>query len=194
MASDESGDKTEQPSDHRRQEARRKGNVARSQDLNTAGHMLAAAFILMMLGIPTIRFLATLMRNSLRGPAWINVDGNFVMKMFSELAEHVASGILPIMLTMMGAALFFNFVQVGFLISSDAVMPKFNRLDPIQGAKRLLSIQAIVKPLSRLCEWPALLEQLLQLTAAYLYQSELSCNKETVHGDQDQSYKDLCDV
>jgi len=145
MASDEFGDKTEQPTDHRRQDARQKGNVARSQDLNTSGHMLAAAFVLMMLGIPTIRFLATLMRNSLRGPAWNNVDGNFVMKMFRELAEHVASGVLPIMLLMMATALFFNFVQVGFQISPDAVLPKFNRLDPIQGAKRLLSIQAVVK-------------------------------------------------
>ena len=39
----EFGEKTEQPTDRRRQEAREKGNVARSNDLNAAGLMLAAA-------------------------------------------------------------------------------------------------------------------------------------------------------
>ena len=145
MASDEFGDKTEQPTDHRRQEAREKGNVARSQDLNAAGHMIAAAFVLLMLGIPTIRSLAGLMQESLRGPAWREIDESFVMKVFWDRAEQIASGVIPILLLMIVTALFFNVVQVGFLISPDALMPKLNRLDPIQGVKRIFSIQSTVK-------------------------------------------------
>ncbi|MCH7988765.1 MAG: flagellar biosynthesis protein FlhB [Planctomycetes bacterium] len=145
MASDEFGDKTEEATDHRRQEAREKGNVAKSQDLNAAGHMIAAAFVLLMLGIPTIRSLAGLMQESLRGPAWRKVDQNFVMKVFWDRAEHIASVTMPILLVMMVTALFFNVVQVGFLISPDSLIPKLNRLDPIQGIKRLFSIQSTVK-------------------------------------------------
>ena len=42
------GDKTEQPTERRRNEARQKGNVARSVDLNAAGLMLAVAAVLMV--------------------------------------------------------------------------------------------------------------------------------------------------
>ena len=52
---------------------------------------------------------------------------------------------MPILLLMMVTALFFNVVQVGFLMSPDALMPKLNRLDPIQGVKRIFSIQSTVK-------------------------------------------------
>jgi flagellar biosynthetic protein FlhB len=145
MASDEFGDKTEQATDHRRQEAREKGNVAKSQDLNTAGHMIAAAFVLLMLGIPTVRSLAELMQASLRAPAWRGIDETFVMNIFWSHAENIAAGVMPILLLMMVTALFFNIVQVGFLMSPDALVPKLNRLDPIQGIKRIFSIQSTVK-------------------------------------------------
>lgn len=142
---DDNGDKTEDPSDHRRQESRQKGNIARSQDLVSAGHMMAAAFVLMLLGIPTVKALAELMHSSLSAPAWRVVDRHIVMNHFSDLAGQLNSGVLPVFLMMFVAALFFNFAQVGFLITPDAVMPKWSRMDPIQGAKRIISIQAIVK-------------------------------------------------
>ena len=50
MATDDTGDKSEDQTEHRRQEERRKGNIARSTELNIAGNLLSTAAVLYFLG------------------------------------------------------------------------------------------------------------------------------------------------
>ncbi len=66
MASDDSGDRTEQPTEHRRREEREKGNVARSQDLNAASLMVAVAMALAYLGDGLIQSLIGMLGQSIR--------------------------------------------------------------------------------------------------------------------------------
>jgi flagellar biosynthetic protein FlhB len=145
MASDEFGERTEQPTDRRRAEARQKGNVARSTDLTTAGAMLAAAAALSIFAVPIIRLFGELLHVYLAGPGWLTIDSGFTMQHFWGVAGRLAATVVPLMLFLMLAALFFNILQVGFLISPEALQPKFERLNPIGGAKRLFSIRSVVK-------------------------------------------------
>jgi len=152
MANDENGEKTEQPSEHRRSEARQKGNVARSIDLNTAGMMLAAAFVIWIFLLPTARSLGELMQTYLRGPLLLSIDRAGAVVQFWTLGKFVATIILPPMMLMMATALFLNLVQVGFLASPEALQPQLSRLNPLEGVKRIFSMQAVMKLVISLCK------------------------------------------
>ncbi len=145
MASDENGDKTEDPTERKLNEAREKGNVAKSQDLSSAGVMLAAASALAFYAFGIVRSLGGYLQTSLSQPGWINVDKGFVTKLMWDTTEFMASVMLPMMLLIMSAALFVNWIQIGFIYSPESLLPKLGRINPLAGAKRILSIQAVMK-------------------------------------------------
>lgn len=145
MASDDHGDKTEDPTQHRRDESRKKGNVVRSVDLNAATLMLAAASVLMMFGAGLSRAMAELLRKYLETANLAQLEDTGVVGQFWGLASWAASNVLPLLVAMMLAALVINLAQVGFLIAPEALQPKLGRLNPLEGAKRILSVQGLVK-------------------------------------------------
>lgn len=145
MASDELGDKTEQPTEHRRNEARQKGNVARSVDLNAAGMMLAAAIAISYFGPSFTRAMAELMHASLQNAGVVQFDRGITLARFWDLAKLLAVNVLPILLAMAAAALALNLAQVGFLLAPEVIQPQLSRINPLDGAKRLLSMRALMK-------------------------------------------------
>lgn len=142
---DEYGDKTELPTDRRRSEARQKGNVARSTDLNAAGIMLAAAAAMFFHGRSCTEALAQLLRSSLNAPAWTQLDRYLIYQQSWQTLELLAWSVLPMMLVVAGTSLAINLAQVGFLWAPEVLQPKFARLNPLEGAKRILSMQGIVR-------------------------------------------------
>lgn len=145
MPGDEFGDRTEQPTDRRRTEAREKGNVARSVDLTSAGVMLATAATLFLLGSGLTQSMARLLHASLSGPSWLGIDADLALKQAWGLSEFLTASVLPFMLLIMMAAMFFCVVQVGFLVTPEVLQPKFSRLNPLEGAKRILSMRGLMK-------------------------------------------------
>ena len=143
--SDEFGDKTEDPTDRRREDAREKGNVARSTDLSSAALMLAAAVAMLLFGSSICSSMASILRRTLGGGAWQHLDRNGAINEFGTLGEELAATVLPLLLLMMVAAFFANVLQVGFLLSPDVIQPQLGRLSPMQGLKRIVSMQALVK-------------------------------------------------
>ena len=146
------GDKTEQPTDRRRNEARQKGNVARSVDLNAAGLMLTVAMVLMFFGGQLSLSLAEFLRASIQVAAdpvsretAFDVDRAYVVTTFRDILVMMARIVLPIMMTLFAAAVALNLVQVGFLLSPEALQVKWSRINPLEGAKRIVSVQGIVK-------------------------------------------------
>jgi len=142
---DEHGDKTELPTDRRRQEVREKGNVAKSVDLNAAALMIAAAMAMAFLGHSLVYTLADFLSASLRGPAWDRLDQGLLMKHLAGNGTLVLKALVPFLLMMAVAAIVANLAQVGFLISTEVLQPKFSRLNPLEGVKRIFSIQGLVK-------------------------------------------------
>ena len=145
MATDEFGERTEQPTERRRQESRRKGNVARSTDLTSAGLMLAAAAAIYLFGISIARALGELMQHQVGGTAWRQTSGPSVVALFRSVAESLAPSVLSLMLMMAASVLLFNIVQVGFLFTTEPLQPKLSRLSPIEGMKRIFSLRGLVK-------------------------------------------------
>ncbi|MBW3540570.1 MAG: EscU/YscU/HrcU family type III secretion system export apparatus switch protein [Planctomycetes bacterium] len=142
---EEFGDRTEQPTDRRRDDARRKGNVARSTDLTAAGLMLAAAFVIWLITPSATRSLGNVLAAYLSEPLLVNEDAGAVVAHFRSLAGAAAGVVLPVFLVTAGAALFLNLGQVGFLLAPEALEPKLERLNPFAGLRRILSVRALMK-------------------------------------------------
>jgi len=144
MASDDNGEKTEQPTDHRREEERRRGNVAHSSELNIAGHLLTTAGLLFGLGASLVEAVARLMRNSLTTAADRTGDRGTVLAQFESLAEWSAENALPWLAILLVSATGVNLAQVGFLLSTEKLNLNFNAINPVNGMQRILSVRSLV--------------------------------------------------
>lgn len=107
--------------------------------------MLGAATVLYLLAVPLCRTLAELTMGSLRNASPKSFDAADAVERLRNTLQLVAPGVLAMLLAMAVAALVSNIVQVGFLIAPEALQPKFSRLNPFEGAKRILSVSALVR-------------------------------------------------
>jgi len=145
MAENDTGEKTEDPTDRRRNEAREKGNIAKSTDLNAAGMMLATAAVLYFFAVSLSHEMKNLMEATLTSPVWLRVDTALIMERVQAIIKQFLEGTVLTMLVLFIAAVLLNIVQVGFLMTPDVLQIKWERLNPIEGAKRILSIRGLVK-------------------------------------------------
>src|SRR5579862_9243554 len=145
MATDEYGERTEQPTDRRRNQARERGNVPRSMDLTAAGLLLGAASVLYMLAIPVCRTLADLMAAALRNARPEAIGANDVVERMRGLLRIIGPNLLAILVAMMLTALVWNVLQVGFLVAPEVLQPQFGRLNPLSGIRRILSLAGIMR-------------------------------------------------
>ena len=142
MSGDSSGDKTEQPSEKRLRDARRKGEVAKSVELAGSLSFLATMVCVLSLLEYSARKLADLSLavdrffETLTKPALIAM----VLESLNLLAT---LSLLPALV----AAVIFTaslWMQVGAVFSLDPLKPKFENLNPAQGLKKLFSMKSLV--------------------------------------------------
>ena len=139
------GDKTEQPTPKRLQEAREKGQVPRSRELGTTVVLLFGAVGLHALGASLGQGLEQIMVHGLR------LDRGEVMDP-RAMAEHLgfalgASGrlVLPFALLALLAAFVPPLLLGGWSFSTRALAPKFSKLNPVKGLARLFSVNGAVE-------------------------------------------------
>jgi flagellar biosynthetic protein FlhB len=153
MAEDpEHGEKTEQPTDRRREAIRERGNVARSVDLNVAVSVLAAAGVLYFLGEGLSLAMVDVLHKSLSVPAWTRIDAGLLTAELWSLARLVAAALLPALALVIVSAVLINALQVGFVMTTEPLVPNFDRINPLAGARRLLSLQSTVRLAGSFCK------------------------------------------
>ncbi|MFN0195497.1 MAG: flagellar biosynthesis protein FlhB [Planctomycetaceae bacterium] len=145
MAVDEFGERTELPSEHRLHEAREKGRVAKSLDLNAAGVILVATASLYYGGGWLTTSLGEIMRSHLAGPAWVEIDSSRLLSHTWAIAMHISGACLTLLGMLMLAAVVLNVVQFGFLISTEALAPKWSHVNPLEGLQRVFSMSSTVR-------------------------------------------------
>jgi len=145
MAQPQFQEKTEQATPKRRQEARRKGRVAKSRDLSAAAVLGAALALSYLAGDRLAAELGHLLSRSLAAVA-IQAHQDADMATFAWMAVVTFLQLLaPLMAILLLAAVLANLLQVGFVFSLDPITPRWSKIDPVQGAKRMLSLQALVE-------------------------------------------------
>jgi flagellar biosynthetic protein FlhB len=140
------GEKTEDPTPKRRSEARKNGDVARSQEVGAAVILIAALLVLLVFGGALASGMASVMQRTLApdvvGRA-ITTDGQGppIAYSFGQTIRMLA----PIMLLLAGAAIASQVGQVGLLFTLKPLQPKLSRLDPIRGAKKFIDAKKLMK-------------------------------------------------
>ncbi|MFC4404564.1 flagellar biosynthesis protein FlhB [Gracilibacillus xinjiangensis] len=139
------GEKTEKATPKKRQDARKKGQVAKSQDVNTAILLFFVFIILLVIGQSLGNTMTSMYSKSFTEYIHLDVTEDQIFEMFIDFGIQIAIALAPIMLIAIVAGLASNFLQIGFLFTSEPLKMKLNKIDPIQGAKRIFSVRALVE-------------------------------------------------
>jgi flagellar biosynthetic protein FlhB len=139
------GDKTQDATPHRRQQARDEGQVAKSQDLASAAMLLVGVAGLLWLGMPIVEMLKHYAEEQLGGEAWIKADPQFVAAHGWRVVYALGICVLPVFGLLMLIAIAANLFQVGFIFLPEKLAPDISRLDPLQGFGRLFSLTNLVR-------------------------------------------------
>lgn len=140
------GEKTEQPTARRRHEARREGQVARSQDLSAAVTLLAGLLVVLLLGAMMARGLGEMMAAVLGGRApGVGPARDSLRTLSAWAAAEAGWMLLPAMGLLAAGAYLIQVFQVGFMLTAKPLAPKLSKLDPIKGARKLLGLRSLVK-------------------------------------------------
>jgi flagellar biosynthetic protein FlhB len=143
----ESGEeKTEEPTQRRREEARQEGNIPRSNDLTAALSLLAAVVLMDLLGLRLLEGLMQALKACLTGshtsnPTRVGELAGLVQYVGQLLGESVVLFTLAIMLA--GAVALVG--QVGFVITPKPLQPSFSKLSPIKGVTNLFNLRALMR-------------------------------------------------
>ncbi len=146
MAENQDGqEKTEEPTSKKKEESRRDGEVARSKELTTAILLIASGFALLTFGawmggkaLELFAYNFTLDRNDL-----ITHDAMFTHFIGSVLRALWV--VMPLLLVLFVTAILSQVVVGGWNITAKALIPKFSKMNPISGIKRIFSKNSLVE-------------------------------------------------
>jgi flagellar biosynthetic protein FlhB len=136
-------EKTEEPSQKRLEEALKRGDVVKSQEVNTWFVMAGATLVLMAFSAGMSRDLTATMRGLIANSWQISVDGPALPGLFKKIGLEIVAAVAIPFLVLMLAALGGNLVQHKLVWSFDGLMPKLSKLSPLAGLQRQFSKQAI---------------------------------------------------
>jgi flagellar biosynthesis protein FlhB len=145
VAEERDEERTEPATPRRREEARERGQVARSADLSSAVILLAAVLALQFLGRPMIGGIFASAASVLQGLALVDGEPGSLMTHFGGAFTAVLLGFLPFVGIVLAAALAANLLQVGFLFTSGPLTPDLDRLNPISGIGRIFSLRGLMR-------------------------------------------------
>jgi flagellar biosynthetic protein FlhB len=150
VAEEREDDRTEPATPRRREEARERGQVARSADLSSAVVLLAAVLGLRFAGRPLIEGLFASASAVLGGLGSIDDDPALLASRFGGAFAAVLMGFLPFIGIVLAAAAAVNLAQVGFLFTAEPLKPDLDRVNPVSGLGRLFSLRSLVRLLGGL--------------------------------------------
>ena len=145
MADQPASEKVLPPSPRKLQQARERGNVARSADLNSGVLLLVACLALYMLGPLIFNQLIGLTRYYFADASTISLDPGDMQPLLAQALLLTFPVVIPFMLVLMATGILINVTQIGFIFSSQALQPKLERLNPIRGFRRFVSLRALVE-------------------------------------------------
>ena len=136
-------EKTEDPTQKRLDDALKRGDVVKSQEVNTWFVIAASALLFMGFAGPTSSQLTTMFRGLLANAHRVPVDGGGLVRLFERIGiETIAAMAVPLLILMLAAALG-NVVQHQLVWSAESMKPKLSKISPMAGAKRMFSKQAL---------------------------------------------------
>ncbi|TGB04791.1 flagellar biosynthesis protein FlhB [Halobacillus salinus] len=138
-------EKTEKATPKKREDTRKKGQVPKSQDVNTGFLLLLVFGILFLLGPSMKDTMTGMYEHAFRENMLRDVTENQVHTVFVEMTWEISKVIAPIMGVAIVAGVASNLLQVGVMFTGEPLKMDLKKLDPIQGAKKIFSARALVE-------------------------------------------------
>ena len=138
------GEKTEAPSSKRRDDFRKKGQVAQSKEVQTAV-LFTLTFILWIFYMPEFwNGLSVLLATIWRNCETFGGTPSDVYNLSLFLVKEMAILLAPLFFLVMVAGFFSSITQVGWLFTTKPISPDFTKLNPIKGFGRMFSMKSLV--------------------------------------------------
>lgn len=145
MAEDSGQDKTEEPTGKRLSEARKKGQVARSKELNNFVTLIVSATLFFYFGQSMVLGLLSMMRHQFELSRTVIFDPATPLIHFKLAMQEGYVVIIPLMVILLIADLLTPMLMGGWNFASEAVQPKFSKLNPLKGIKKIFGIQGVME-------------------------------------------------
>ena len=152
MADDSDLEKTEPASPRKLEQAREEGDVPRSRELATCTVLLAAGAGIWTLGDMMVRRLNHMLATGMSFEREHAFDFSLLLVRLGVSIANVLLALAPLAGILLLVALGSPLLIGGWLFSSKALMPKFERLDPVGGIARLFSANALVELLKAIAK------------------------------------------
>ncbi len=137
--------KTEEPTQKRIEDARKKGQVASSREVNHWFMILAATVVVMMVAPGVMEDLRRLFIRFVGQPHQIPTDFNSLHAILIDLVGAVGMALLPLALLLVAAALLAGLVQNGLVFAPEQLKPKLEKISLLKGVKRLFSSRSLTE-------------------------------------------------
>jgi flagellar biosynthetic protein FlhB len=138
--SEQGGEKTEDPSQRRLEQARERGQLPRSRELTNFATMIGGSASLIAVGGTLIGRLSTIMRTSLTIDPQLLSSPQSMMAALGEAILSALTALLPIFGALVGLVLLAAVVLGGWNFSPAALTPNFSRMSPLAGLQRLFGL------------------------------------------------------
>ena len=168
MAESESGaDKSEEPTEKRIRESREKGQLARSRELNTVAVTLGGIGGLLASGGSLAGSLMAIMQGSFELSRETLLDEASMVRLLMGSGMIALEAIMPLLIVLLLVSIIGPISLGGWLFSAKAMAPKFSRMNPGPGLKRMFSTKALVELLKALGKFVVVLMVALAVLSAY---------------------------
>ena len=148
------GEKTEKATGKKRRDARNKGQVRQSTEVNTTFCCIIMFGLLFLIWEWFVERILIIFDEHLGTLSINNVSGGLTANELSAIFSRVLMNMLLTLFPILGAALIagvaINLMQVGFLFTTEPLGMKLNRISPLSGFKRMFSVKSIVDLLKSL--------------------------------------------
>ena len=146
-------EKTEEPTSKRLEDAQKKGQIARSRELNTFVMLITSATLLLMLGEQMGNSLLVMMRTQFQLSRKIIFDPVSPVIYFKQVMIDGAMLIAPFIAVMVVVAIVAPLALGGWVFSWEALAPKLEKLDPIKGIPRLFALRGLIELIKALLKF-----------------------------------------
>jgi len=135
--------KTEKATPKKKEEARKKGQVAKSQEVNSVVNIMAALAIMAVAGNFMMDGLRQIAADFWGRYLMSDVTFEFTTRILSDYTIKILLIMLPVLITVFIMGILANVLQVGFFVTFEPIKPKFDNINPVQGMKRMFSVRSL---------------------------------------------------
>ncbi len=142
MAEGQDQEKTEQATPKKREEARKKGQIAQSREIPSVMVLLSALSVFYFAGGWMFKQLSDVMRGVFAQLVQRSFGNEAAHELLWQIFKQLFILLAPLLAAIILAGVISNLVQTGFLLTGETLTPKLSKLNPINGVKRLFSLRS----------------------------------------------------